>query len=573
METFSSLVALLAKRAETQPDARAYIFLSDRGAEEAVLTFRGLHDAARALAVRLGEVTRPGDRAMLVFPPGLEFVVAFFGCLIAGVIAVPMMMPRRQSARDSSGAIMANCEPAIALTSSAFAIRGDLQERFSREGLQWLAVDLDMASKPAAVDLPLPAREDIAFLQYTSGSTSEPKGVAVSHGNLLANLEMIRISLGNTERSTYVNWVPLYHDMGLILNTLEALYVGALCVLMAPNAFTQRPLNWLRAISDYRAEVACCPNFGYDLCVSRYRAEQMQGVDLSSWKIALNGAEPVHAETIRQFIETFAGHGFDPRATFPAYGMAEATLLISGGHRGAGHLTRDVSRAALQAHRAEAAADAADSQTLVGCGRALEGERIAIVDPDTCARLPFDQVGEVWVNGGNVAGAYWNNPDATRAGLHARIAGDDDGASWLRTGDLGFLDSAGELFITGRIKDLIIVRGINHYPQDIERTVQSAHSALRANCGAAFSVSDEHGDETLVVVQEVERTERNRIDGAEMKGLIREHVTGQHELFARHIVLIRPGTLPKTTSGKIQRSLARRLWSERRFEDLAADAD
>ncbi|MGX9427414.1 MULTISPECIES: fatty acyl-AMP ligase [Bradyrhizobium] len=573
METFSSLVALLAKRAETQPDARAYIFLSDRGAEEAILTFRELHDAARALAARLGEVTRPGDRAMLVFPPGLEFVVAFFGCLIARVIAVPMMMPRRQSARDSSAAIMANCEPAIALTSSAFAIRGDLQERFSREGLQWLAVDLDTTPAQPAADLPLPAREDIAFLQYTSGSTSEPKGVAVSHGNLLANLEMIRISLGNTEQSTYVNWVPLYHDMGLILNTLEALYVGALCVLMAPNAFTQRPLNWLRAISDYRAEVACCPNFGYDLCVSRYRAEQMQGVNLSSWKIALNGAEPVHAETIKQFIETFAAHGFDPRATFPAYGMAEATLLISGGSRGAGHVTRDVSRAALQAHRAEAPADAADSQTLVGCGRALEGERIAIVDPDTCARLPVDQVGEVWVNGANVAGAYWKNPEATRTGLHARIAGDDDGANWLRTGDLGFLDRTGEVFITGRIKDLIIVRGINHYPQDLERTVQAAHAALRANCGAAFSVSDEHGDETLVVVQEVERTERNRIDGAEMKGLIREHVTDQHELFARHIVLIRPGTLPKTTSGKIQRSLARRLWSEGRFEDLAADAD
>ncbi|TAI65944.1 fatty acyl-AMP ligase [Bradyrhizobium sp. Leo170] len=573
METFSSLVALLAKRAETQPDARAYIFLSDRGAEEAVLTFRELHDAARALAARLGEVTRPGDRAMLVFPPGLEFVVAFFGCLIARVIAVPMMMPRRQSARDSSAAIMANCEPAIALTSSAFAIRGDLQERFSREGLQWLAVDLDTTPAQPAADLPLPAREDIAFLQYTSGSTSEPKGVAVSHGNLLANLEMIRISLGNTERSTYVNWVPLYHDMGLILNTLEALYVGALCVLMAPNAFTQRPLNWLRAISDYRAEVACCPNFGYDLCVSRYRADQMQGVDLSSWKIALNGAEPVHAETIKQFIETFAAHGFDPRATFPAYGMAEATLLISGGSRGAGHVTRDVSRAALQAHRAEAPADTADSQTLVGCGRALEGERIAIVDPDTCAGLPIDQVGEVWVNGANVASAYWKNPEATRAGLHARIAGDDDSASWLRTGDLGFLDRTGELFITGRIKDLIIVRGINHYPQDIERTVQAAHTALRANCGAAFSVGDEHSDETLVVVQEVERTERNRIDGAEMKGLIREHVTDQHELFARHIVLIRPGTLPKTTSGKIQRSLARRLWSEGRFEDLAADAD
>ena len=252
---------------------------------------------------------------------------------------------------------------------------------------------------PGTSDLPQPDPQDIAFLQYTSGSTSDPKGVAVSHANLLANLEMIRLSLGNTRQSTYVNWVPLYHDMGLILNALEALYVGALCVLMAPNAFMQRPLSWLRAISDYRAEVGCSPNFGYDLCVSRYRADQMQGVDLSAWKVALNGAEPVHAETIERFIETFAGHGFNPNAAFPAYGMAEATLLISGGSRGAGHVTRTVSRSALQAHRVDAPVDTDDVQTLVGCGHALVNERIAIVDPDGCTRLPPDQVGEVWVNG------------------------------------------------------------------------------------------------------------------------------------------------------------------------------
>jgi len=574
MEPFSSLVDLLAKRAESQPDERAYVFLSDRGAEEAVLSFRQLHDAANALAAQLGSIARPGDRALLVFPPGLEFIVAFFGCLISGVIAVPMMMPRRQGARDSSAAIIANCEPVVALTSAAFAVRGDLQARFLREGLQWLAVDpapSPVEATPAGV--PPPRAEDIAFLQYTSGSTSEPKGVAVSHANLLANLEMIRRALGNTRQSTYVNWVPLYHDMGLILNALQTLYVGSLCVLMAPNAFTQRPLNWLRAIHDYRAEVGCGPNFGYDHCVSRYRADQMQGIDLSCWKVALNGAEPVHAETIDRFIETFAGHGFQAGAIFPAYGMAEATLLISGGSRGAGHVTRTVSSAGLQSHAVIAPADTADTQLLVGCGRALINERIAIVDPDRRTRLPSQRVGEIWVNGPNVARSYWRNPEATAAGLNASMAGEDDGARWLRTGDIGFLDVTGELYVTGRIKDLIIVRGINHYPQDIERTVQAAHPAFRANCGAAFAVADERGEEALVVVQEIERTERNRIDAAEMKGLIRENVTEQHELFARHIVLIRPGTLPKTTSGKIQRSLARKLWLERRFEDLGAGVD
>jgi acyl-CoA synthetase (AMP-forming)/AMP-acid ligase II len=336
---------------------------------------------------------------------------------------------------------------------------------------------------------------------------------------------------------------------------------------MAPNAFMQRPLNWLRAIHHYRAEVGCGPNFGFDLCVSRYREEQMQGVDLSSWKVALNGAEPVHAETIKRFIETFASHGFDPGAVFPAYGMAEATLLISGGSRGAGHVTRTVSRSSLQAHTVAPPADEADAQTLVGCGRALVNERIAIVEPDSCGRLSADQVGEIWVNGPNVARRYFRNEAATVSGLHARIADEDD-ASWLRTGDLGFLDDTGELFVTGRIKELIIIRGINHYPQDIEQTVQRLHPSLRQNGGAAFSVRDDNGEEALAIVQEIERTERNKIDAEELKGLIREAVTDQHELFARHIELIRPGALPKTTSGKIQRGLARKLWLEGRLDVL-----
>jgi acyl-CoA synthetase (AMP-forming)/AMP-acid ligase II len=572
MEIFSSLVTLLAHRAESQPDDRAYIFLSDRGAEEAALTFCQLHDAAQALAARLTKIAKPGDRAILVFPPGLEFLIAFFGCLIARVIAVPMMVPRRQSARDSSAGIMANCEPAVALTSPAFAIRNDLQARFKSEQIQWLSVDLTQTGRGVA-DLPQPQPEDIAFLQYTSGSTSDPKGVAVSHANLLANLEMIRLALGNTRQSTYVNWVPLYHDMGLILNALEALYVGALCILMAPNAFMQRPLNWLRAIHHYRAEVGCSPNFGFDLCVSRYRADQMEGVDLSSWKVALNGAEPVHSETIRRFNQTFADHGFNPNAAFPAYGMAEATLLIAGGRRGADHVTRAVSRSGLQAHAVRAPLDETDVQTLVGCGRALAGERIAIVDPDSCRRLPPGQAGEIWVNGPNVARAYWRNTDASMINLNAQIADEDKQAKWLRTGDLGFLDEASELFITGRIKDLVIIRGINHYPQDIEHTVQALHPALRQNCGAVFSVPDDQGEESLVIVQEIERTERNRIDAVEMTGLIREGVTDQHELFARHIVLIRQGSLPKTTSGKIQRSLTRRLWLEGRLEDMTTATD
>ncbi len=280
MEKFASLVDVLEHRAATQSDERALIFLADRGAEEAVLTFRELHDAAHAVAKRLASAAKPGDRVLLVFPPGPEFVVAFFGCLIARVIAVPMMVPRRQSSRDSSASIMANCKPVLALTSPALALRDDLAARFAGHDLQWLTVDLTPGAG-GAIALPRPQANDIAFLQYTSGSTSDPKGVVVTHAMLLANMGMAQEALGTGKHSTCVNWLPLYHDMGLILSVVGSMYLGALCVLLSPSGFMQRPLTWLRAISHYRAEITASPNFAYDLCIARLRADQMEGVDLS----------------------------------------------------------------------------------------------------------------------------------------------------------------------------------------------------------------------------------------------------------------------------------------------------
>jgi len=569
MEQFSSLVAVLEHRASTQGDERALIFLTDRGAEDSVLTFRELHDAANAVAQLLTAVAKPGDRALLVFPPGLEFIIAFFGCLIARVIAVPMMVPRRQSARDSSASIMANCKPVLMLTSPALAAREDLAARFAGHGLQWLNVDLTPGA-PGAIDMPRPQSDDIAFLQYTSGSTSDPKGVVVTHAMLLANMAMAQKALGTGKHSTCVNWLPLYHDMGLILGVVGSMYLGALCVLLSPSGFMQRPLTWLRAISHYRAEITASPNFAYDLCVARLRADQMEGVDLSSWKIILIGAEPIRAPTIEKFIETFSPYGLASSAMNPGFGMAEATLIVSMSPVGAGHDTRALSRNALQANAIRHPDGREDAHVLVGCGYPIPDSRLAIVDPQSLRRLPPDTVGELWIGGPHVARAYWDNPEASAASLRAHIEGES--GDWLRSGDLGFLDSAGQLFITGRIKDLIIIRGTNHYPQDIELTVERAHPALRQNGGAVFSVPDERGEETLVVVQEVERTARNRIDPEEITGIIREAVTEEHELFARHIVLIRPQTLPKTTSGKVQRSLTRKLWLEGKLDYLTAEA-
>src|SRR5499433_1243638 len=314
---FTSLVDLLRYRATKQPNDRAYVFLSDQGQEESVLTFAELDQRASDVAARLahGQI---GDRALLLFGPGLDFIIAYFGCLLAGVIAVPMMLPRRNSSLDSSTSILTDCSPRFALTNTHLgSARPDVLERFQRYKMEWLILDQESGRSLDQNRLPpTPGPEDIAFLQYTSGSTSDPKGVMVTHGNLIENLEMIRLTLDNTRQSTYASWVPLYHDMGLILNVLQSLYVGTPCVLLAPVTFIQRPLQWLRAIHNYRAEVAGAPNFALGLCVQRFRADQVTDLYLSCWKLAFNSPYPVPADTIERFAATFAPYGFEPRVMY-----------------------------------------------------------------------------------------------------------------------------------------------------------------------------------------------------------------------------------------------------------------
>jgi acyl-CoA synthetase (AMP-forming)/AMP-acid ligase II len=437
--------------------------------------------------------------------------------------------------------------------------RADLPQRFP--GLDWIAIDEIARETSDTAGLPLPRLDDLAFLQYTSGSTSTPKGVVVSHANIMANSRMVHLMCETTPSSTFATWIPLYHDMGLILNALQAMYIGALCVLLAPVAFLQRPLSWLRAISDYRAEIAGGPNFAFDLCNSRIRPEQMQGIDLSSWRVAFVGGEPVRAETMDRFLEMFPPFGFPPTTLRPGYGMAEATLLLSGTAPGCGPIIRPISREALQRNRIAPPRDGSDVYRAVSVGPGVSGGETVIVDPDTRRRLGPDKIGEIWIAGPHVAQGYWGNPAATEETFGGRIEGEGD-TRWLRTGDLALIDAAGQIYITGRMKDLIIVRGVNHYPQDIEETVQDCHPALTRHGGAAFGGLDERGEERLVIVQEVERTERNRIDPADLTGRIGEAVTTDHDVAPYRIVLIRPGALPKTTSGKIQRNQTRQMWLE-----------
>jgi acyl-CoA synthetase (AMP-forming)/AMP-acid ligase II len=561
---FSSVVTALCSHAANAPNDPAYIFLDERGQEAESLTFAELDRAAKLLADDLRSRLRSGDRVLLVFPPGLAFVVAFFACQYAGAIAVPSVLPRHRGLRDSSLKIADDCAPSLGLTSCSALPPVRRAYGMAPRGttLDWLGIDIrSCADSAVSTTVPVPPSPDsISYLQYTSGSTSAPKGVIVSHRNLCANLHMIGKADALGSQSTRVGWIPLHHDMGLIFNCLQATWVGALCVLVAPLTFMADAFSWLRAIHKYRAEVAIAPNFAYDLCVEQYHSKKMRDVDLSCWKLALNGAEPVRATTLERFVATFSAHGLKASAPHPTYGMAEATLMISGGlHGGTPKLWR-VSCDALQRNRAIAAAEDEKSQVLVGCGKSLTLERIAIVDPIRKRHLPSAEIGEIWVHGPNVAQGYWHNAEATLQTFQARIEGDGD-RTWLRTGDFGCFDDTGELYITGRMKDMIIIRGANYYPQDIELTAEMSHPALRPGHSAAFTFPQGE-QEFLAVACEVRREHLQSMDVDEVIGAVRSKVIREHDLTLHRVILTPPGTVPKTTSGKIRRRATRDLWQK-----------
>lgn len=556
--TSSTLWEYLETYNHEKPDDLAFINLGADNVEEEVLTYAELHNMATFYGLRLRDCTQPGDRAILMFPTSLAFVVAFFACHYAGVVPVPMVPLKGKRMRRTVLAIADNCKASVVITpvQKSELMKKQLSSLSCYENTTYMEVDLLIEPSDGVANAHRALSGELAFIQYTSGSTSVPKGVMVSHSNLAANLEMMAAGFENDPESSYVGWAPLYHDMGLIANVLEPFYLGTLCVLMAPNLFAHRPWLWLKAISDYRAHVSGGPNNAYDLCLDRADEILKMGLDLSSWRIAFNSAEPVRAETLRRFTQTFSSIGFRAETFYPCFGMAEATLLITGGTRAQQPIIKTVSRKGLATGRANSPLEGNDSCQIVACGSVLENESLKIVEPRSFEAQQDGTVGEIWVSGPHIPTGYWDNSVASEEIFHAKVA-NGDGTRYLRTSDLGFVFD-GELYVTGRLSDLIIVRGHNIYPQDLEYIAERAAPELKRNSGAAFSIEDPHsGEQTLVLVQEVKMAHRYSIDMSAAIRAIRQTILAETEITIHEIVLVGPGSIPKTSSGKIRRAETR----------------
>ncbi|MDJ0631991.1 MAG: fatty acyl-AMP ligase [Xenococcaceae cyanobacterium MO_188.B29] len=569
----ATLVDILRHRVLTQPKQNLYTFLVDGENQKVSLTYGELEQRAKAIAAYLQSICSPQERVLLLYPPGLDYIEAFFGCLYAGVIAIPAYPPRPNRSLSRLKSIIDDAQATLALTNQTIltSLKRKLVHAPELTHLRWLSTDsihVDLSEDYQEITL---SENTLAFLQYTSGSTAKPKGVKIAHNNLLHNLEAIHNCFQHNPQSRGVIWLPPYHDMGLIGGILQPLYGGFPVVLMSPLMFLQNPLRWLKAISLHKATTSGGPNFAYDLCVRKYNREQELDLDLSSWDLAFNGAEPINYDTLAKFADIFSDYGFRPEAFYPCYGMAEATLIISGGKKSSQLVTKTLQGKALEQNRIETAhSNEENSRTLVSCGSSLPNQKIVIVHPETLVQCPPGEVGEIWVSGASIAQGYWQQSAETKHTFNAYLKNQEN-EPFLRTGDLGFLED-GELFVTGRLKDIIIINGRNHYPQDIERTVEESNFYIRPSGVASFSV-DIEGEERLVILAEVDRrywdsprtksqsngypTTTNTSKAQELIQSIRREISKNHDLQVYSILLLKSGGIPKTSSGKIQRHVCR----------------
>ncbi|SES27119.1 nonribosomal peptide synthetase protein BlmVI [Lentzea xinjiangensis] len=544
-----TIVDIARRHAGTNPGRPAYLFLADGVTESTSHDFNGIDRRARAVAAELAARGCRGERVLIAYPSSMEYVESFLGCLYAGAVAVPCDSGRGGAGAERLAAIRTDATPVLVLCDPANSAE-------SLAGLPRLHVRDVPDSAAGEWEHPGAGQDAVAFLQYTSGSTRTPSGVLVTHANILANEHAIQVACGNDRDANFVGWLPLFHDMGLIANVLQPLYLGSRSVLMPPEAFLRSPLAWLRAVERYSARVSGGPNFAYELCLARISERDRAELDLSGWAVAYNGAEPVRHETLRRFTEGFRSAGFAPTAHFPCYGLAEATLIVASTPATEAPTTVRADPAALRRGELTPVAANEPGTTLVSCGDAVPGTEVEIVDPATLTPVPAGRIGEVWLRGASIAAGYWNRPEETAKTFGARLA-NMPGRSHLRTGDLGVLLDGG-LYITGRSKDVIVIRGENHLPQDLEHTAERAEPALRPSCGAAISV-DVDSVESVVLCYEL-ASPKTEHDLDAIAARVRQAIADRHGVETRHVVFVAKGGIPKTTSGKVRRQRCRELY-------------
>lgn len=571
-QTDRTLADILQEWASSRAERTLFSFPSEGDSPDLSLTCGGLDRLARSVAVQLQDAGAAGKPVLLLFPPGLDFIGAFLGCLYCGAIAVPSYPPppsrKDRSAGSRLASIIEDVAPEFLLTTPALHPRVAMLFEETPVAYKPRILLLDCAAEDAGASWNKPDifLKDTAFLQYTSGTTGRPKGVIISHGNLLHNLGLIHDALSITDEDSGVSWLPPYHDMGLIGGLMQPVYEGSPVTLLSPVAFLQRPFRWLDTISNTRATISAGPNFAYELCVRKITDEQKAQLDLSCWRAALNGAEPIRPTTLRSFTEAFAGCGFSPDAWSPSYGMAESTLYVCGGPAGTRPIAGRFDQSALEENRAVAVKDGADACEIVSCGEPPAGVHVVIADPELGSSCREGTVGEIWVRGASVGQGYWNNELQTAGAFRALLSGNDDGP-YLKTGDLGFL-YGGELYVTGRLDDLIVWEGRRITPQQLEHSVEASHPALREGASAAFTTG-EFGNQGVYVVCEVEREAMVSLDTDATFTAIRHRVQIDHQTDLSGIVLIKMATIPKTSSGKIRRHACRNLYVAGTLDSIA----
>ncbi len=550
-----SLVEIISKRALAQPNHVVYKYLGDGVNETEQFTFSEIDRVARSIAQALAKKLTAGDRVVLLFPQGLQYIAALYGCFYGGFVAIPAYPPRRNRKTDRLNAIIEDSGAAACIaTREVFtAVERNFSDNKLLSDMDWFVYeDVCTNENPNPVSR-LPKPDEVAFLQYTSGSTGNPKGVMITHENIIYNSEFIRQSFGFSSDTVGMNWLPIFHDMGLIGGIFQAAFLGLINIGMPPVAFLKNPLNWLKAIDKYKATTGGGPNFSYDYCVQKIKPAEVEGLDLSTIKNFYCGGEPVRRKTFEMFPKAFANAGVRTNQMFAVYGMAETTLIVSGGMPGSEPKYVRVNQEALSKNKLVFVSKEDKGIDLVSNGHVWMETKVAIVNPDTFAETDESNIGEVWIKGPTVAKGYWNKPEETKRTFGAFTK--SGSGPWLRSGDLGFIFE-GDLYITGRLKDLIIIRGVNYYPNDIEYSVQQSHEAFKDNAGAAFSIQVD-GVEKLVLVQELERNFLRNTDHDALMAHIRKVIADEHELEVHAIALIRTGSIPLTSSGKIQRRQTR----------------